>query len=109
MSNTTDPGFDRRPLLRAGATLAAASTLGAGVPSVARAQSSSLNPQPLPPSPEWARAMPTGPDSRSDLLSVCVTPPPIRTLPLVQEAVAVADPCPITVLSTVIDDCNGAS
>ena len=35
----------------------------AGRPS-ARAQTSSLNPQPLPPSPEWARALPAGPDAR---------------------------------------------
>jgi hypothetical protein len=64
MSNTNDPGLDRRNLLRAGATLAAASALVAGGPSVARAQTSSLNPQPLPPSPEWARALPPGPDAR---------------------------------------------
>ena len=64
MSNTNNSGLDRRSLLRAGATLAAASTLGAGAPSIARAQNSSLNPQPLPPSPNWTRAMPTGPDAR---------------------------------------------
>jgi hypothetical protein len=54
--------LDRRYLLLGGATLAAASTLDAGAPSVARAQTSSLNPQPLPPSPDWARALPAGPD-----------------------------------------------
>lgn len=54
---------DRRRILFGGATLAAASTFGAGATSVAHAQSSSLNPQPLPPSPEWARAMPPGPDT----------------------------------------------
>jgi hypothetical protein len=59
-----DPAIDRRSLMRAGATLAAASTLGAGASSVARAQISSLNPQPLPPSPEWARSLPPGPDAR---------------------------------------------
>lgn len=64
MSDTNDPGLDRRNLLMAGATLAAASTLGAAAPSVALAQNSSLNPQPLPPSPEWTRALPTGPDMR---------------------------------------------
>ena len=64
MSNTNDPGLDRRNFLLAGATLAAASTIEAGTPSVARAQNSSLNPQPLPPSPEWARALPPGPDAR---------------------------------------------
>lgn len=64
MNNTNNPGVDRRILLGAGATFVAASTLGAGAPSVARAQNSSLNPQPLPPSPEWARALPPGPDVR---------------------------------------------
>lgn len=64
MSNTNDPGLDRRNLLLAGVTLAAASTLGSGTPSEARAQTSSLNPQPLPPSPEWTRALPSGPDTR---------------------------------------------
>jgi hypothetical protein len=52
---------DRRNILLATATLAAASMLG--VPD-ARAETSSLNPQPLPPSPEWARALPPGPDAR---------------------------------------------
>ena len=32
--------------------------------SVARAETSSLNPQPVPPSPNWARAMPPAPDAR---------------------------------------------
>ncbi|MEO6380603.1 MAG: DUF1254 domain-containing protein [Nitrobacter sp.] len=53
--------LDRRGLLLGGATLAAASTLVSGPPSVA--QPSSLNPQPIPPSPEWARALPPGPDT----------------------------------------------
>lgn len=58
----TDLTLDRRRMLLAGATLTAGSTLGA--PSVARAQASSLNPQSLPPSPNWSRALPTGPDTR---------------------------------------------
>jgi hypothetical protein len=53
--------LNRRHLMLAGTTLAVASTLCAGAPSVARAQL--LNPQPLPPSPEWARALPPGPDT----------------------------------------------
>ncbi|WP_081881611.1 DUF1254 domain-containing protein [Bosea sp. LC85] len=57
-------GLDRRNLLLTGATLAAASTFVTSAPSVARAQTSSLNPQPLPPSPGWARALPPGPDAR---------------------------------------------
>jgi hypothetical protein len=64
MSIMDNPGFDRHTLLGAAATLAAASTLSASAPSVARAQTSSLNPQPLPPSPDWARAMSAGPDVR---------------------------------------------
>ena len=62
MSNKSDLSLDRRSMLLAGATLAAASTLGA--PRPATAETSSLNPQPLPPSPEWARALPSGPDTR---------------------------------------------
>jgi hypothetical protein len=61
MNRRSDLSLDRRGILLAGATLAAASTLGAGAPSLAQAQS--LNPQPLPPSPEWARALPSGPDT----------------------------------------------
>lgn len=63
MSIKNNLGPDRRSLLRASAMLAAASALSAGAPSIARAQNSSLNPQPLPPSPEWARALPPGPDT----------------------------------------------
>ena len=63
MTHKNDLVLDRRGLLLGGATLAAASTLVAGAPSVALAQNSSLNPQPLPPSPEWARALPRGPDT----------------------------------------------
>lgn len=62
-SNSNQNSPDRRYLLLAGATLAAASTLSAGAPRAAHAQNSSLNPQPLPPSPEWARALPPGPDT----------------------------------------------
>jgi hypothetical protein len=52
----------RRSALLGATTIAAASTLGAGAPPAAHA--AALNPQPLPPSPEWARALPTGPDIR---------------------------------------------
>jgi hypothetical protein len=61
---TTDVDTDRRNILLTGTTLAIASVLAGGVPSVASAETSSLNPQPLPPSPEWARALPLGPDAR---------------------------------------------
>lgn len=64
MNNPNGQGLDRRNLFLAGATFAAASTLSAGALSVASAETSSLNPQPLPPSPEWARALPPGPDAR---------------------------------------------
>jgi hypothetical protein len=64
MNNRSDLALDRRSLLLGGATLAAASTIVVGAPSAARAQESSLNPQPLPPSPEWAHAMLAGPDAR---------------------------------------------
>jgi hypothetical protein len=60
MSDTETLGLDRRTMIR-GATLATASVLAGGPISVARAESSSLNPQPLPPSPNWARATPAGP------------------------------------------------
>ena len=52
----------RRNVLLAGATLAVASAVAGNTRSVARADT--LNPQPLPPSPEWARAMPAAPDAR---------------------------------------------
>lgn len=64
MSDQNGSGLDRRSLLLTGATLAAASTLMTNAPSVARAQTSSLNPEPLPPSPGWGRALPPGPDVR---------------------------------------------
>lgn len=64
MTHRNDMKLGRRRILLGGATFAAASTIGVNAPSIARAQSSSLNPQPLPPSPEWARALPPGPDAR---------------------------------------------
>jgi hypothetical protein len=67
-STSHDRSLDRRSILLAGTTLAAASALGADVPlRTAQAQQSAvqLNPQPLPPSPSWARALPPGPDVRT--------------------------------------------
>lgn len=64
MTDRNDLVLDRRSLLLGGATFAAASTLNVGAPSAGRAQTSSLNPQPLPPSPGWSRALPPGPDAR---------------------------------------------
>jgi hypothetical protein len=61
---TTDTDSDRRNMLLAGTSLAIASVLAGGPTSGAHAQTSSLNPQQLPPSPEWARALPPGPDPR---------------------------------------------
>lgn len=61
---TTNTDLDRRNILLAGTTLAVASVLSGSTTSVASADASSLNPQPLPPSPEWARALPPGPDAR---------------------------------------------
>jgi hypothetical protein len=55
---------DRRNILLAGTTLAIASALAAGTTQVASAETSSLNPQPLAPSPDWARALPPAPDAR---------------------------------------------
>lgn len=63
MGKASDPRLDRRDLLLAVTSLAAVSTLVAGAVPDACAQNSSLNPQPLPPSPEWARALPPGPDT----------------------------------------------
>lgn len=62
MTNNRD--LSRRQLMRAGTALVAASALVPAGTSVAHAQTSSLNPQPLPPSPNWARALPPGPDVR---------------------------------------------
>jgi hypothetical protein len=52
MSDTNQSRVDRRKLLLAGVTLAASSVIAGGTASAAQAQASSLNPQPLPPSPE---------------------------------------------------------
>jgi hypothetical protein len=62
MTTNADP--DRRNVLLAGTTLAIASVLAGPTTSVADAETSSLNPQPLPPSPDWARALPAAPDRR---------------------------------------------
>ena len=53
---TTNANLDRRNVLVAGTTLALASVLADSTTSAAAAETSSLNPQPLPPSPDWARA-----------------------------------------------------
>lgn len=60
----TNAVLDRRNVLLAGTTLATASVLASGATPVARAQMPSLNPQPLPPSPGWERALPLAPDTR---------------------------------------------
>ena len=57
MSDTKRRSLDRRGVLLAGTTLAAASALTGP-----RAQAAP-DPQPLPPSPDWMRAMPAGPDA----------------------------------------------
>jgi hypothetical protein len=54
--------LDRRKLLLAGASLAAPALLPGAT--AAQAETAALNPQPLPPSPEWAGALPNGPDMR---------------------------------------------
>jgi hypothetical protein len=56
------PHPDRRTLLLGGTALAATGMLSVGAKSIAHAQG--LNPQPLPPSPSWARALPPAPDAR---------------------------------------------
>jgi hypothetical protein len=61
---STDANTDRRKLLLAGSALVVASAITGGTTSTATAEASSLNPQPLPLSPEWARALPPGPDAR---------------------------------------------
>ena len=63
MSSMKQSNFERRNLLLAGATLAASSVIAGGSASGVHAQASSLNPQPLPPSPEWTRALPFRPDT----------------------------------------------
>jgi hypothetical protein len=60
---TFHPAFHRRNVLLGGGALAAASALEVGTTPVAQAQTSSLNPQPLSPSPGWVRALPNGPDT----------------------------------------------
>ena len=62
MTTNADP--DRRNVLLAGTTLAIASVLAGTTTPVADAETSSLNPQPLPPSAEWADALPAAPDRR---------------------------------------------
>src|SRR3954469_4627338 len=57
-----DRALDRRCLLLGGTALTA-SAPGACAP-LGDAQAQQLNPQPLPPSPNWARALPPGPDMR---------------------------------------------
>ena len=67
MSGSRGPALNRRTVLLGSTTVAAASALGASVPlPTAQAQQSAvqLNAQLLLPSPNWARAMPTGPDAR---------------------------------------------
>jgi hypothetical protein len=63
MSTSTDT--DRRNILTTGTTFALASVLAGARALAAHAEASSLNPQPLPPSPQLARAFPQGPDARS--------------------------------------------
>jgi hypothetical protein len=56
----------RRSILFSGASLAAFALFdGASVS--AQVESATSTPQPLPPSPEWVRALPTGPDTRSKM------------------------------------------
>jgi hypothetical protein len=62
MNNKDDARLDRRNLLLGGTALTATGMLPGGVTPAAHAQN--LNPQPLPPSPSWARALPPGPDMR---------------------------------------------
>ena len=60
----TELDADRRKILLAGTTLAIASAIAGATTQDAGAAESSLNPQPLPPSPGWERAMPPAPDAR---------------------------------------------
>ncbi len=59
---STDLTQNRRHLLLGGATLAVASALAADGTG-GNAHAAELSPQRSPPSPEWARAMPPGPDA----------------------------------------------
>jgi len=70
MTKANKPGLDRRDVMRAAAAVALASAAGGGLARSAKAQTSSLDPQPVPLSPDWSRAMPPGPDT-----SVEVTEP----------------------------------
>ena len=54
--------LSRRNVLRGSATLGVGTALAQVAP-VAQAQTTSLNPQPLPASPGWTRALPPGPDT----------------------------------------------
>ena len=58
MTISADP--DRRAVVLGASALAAANVLAAVSPNGAYA--AELNPQPLPPSPDWQRALPSGPD-----------------------------------------------
>jgi hypothetical protein len=60
---TNDILLDRRNILIVGPTFAAVSVFGTATQVVHAQTASQLNPQPLPPSPNWARAMPPGPDA----------------------------------------------
>jgi len=55
--------FPRRSVMLGGTALATAPVLAAIEKQDAHAQSPALNPRPLPPSPDWARALPNGPDA----------------------------------------------
>jgi hypothetical protein len=61
--------LDRRKIVLGGVSLASASMLVSSAGSVARAQppALALNPQRLPASPDWSRALPNGPDMRSKM------------------------------------------
>ena len=63
MRTTNRPGLDRRDVMLAGSALAAATAASGGLARSASAQTSSFDPQPVPPSPNWARALPPGPDT----------------------------------------------
>jgi len=62
MNRNTNP--DRGSVLLASTTLAIATVLAVAATQVAGAETSSLNPQFLSPSPNWARAMPPAPEVR---------------------------------------------
>ena len=63
MSATNDLALNRRNVLLGSTTLGVAAAFAQATP-LAHAQTSSSPPQPLPPSPGWTRALPTGPDTR---------------------------------------------